>query len=132
MRFQGAGLLAFVCVLTAAPVGSAEDAATPQTDFSVLTPAMAGKFAVASGFDGSSIFPYIGDAYEVAKDYSHRAQSERLRRLVAAENYDATRTLGDRLIEALGEAGHVAVIEPIARKKAGSEQSLSWAICPHR
>jgi hypothetical protein len=50
--------------------------------------------------------------------------------LVKAERYDPVRTIADRVVEALTAKGYDVVYEPVARRPAGSIQSLSWSDLP--
>ena len=97
-------------------------------DFSVLTPAMVGRFQVASGVDFTGFIP----PYLAFSRLASGQKSSQLRSLVERERYDPARTIADRLIEALGESSYRAVYEPIARKAAGSIQSLAWSDLPER
>lgn len=110
-----------------AALGGEPDPAAP-IDFSVLTPAMEGRFVVVSGFDFTAAVP----PYMALSQVGSRARMERLRALVAREGYDPTRTIADRLIEQLAGASYTAVHEPIARRPPGSVQSLAWGDLPER
>lgn len=118
-----------ICGLLPALASAAEqgDSLAP-IDFSVLTPAMAGKFQVASGVDFTGFIP----PYFAFSRLASGQKSTQLRSLVEREHYDPARTIADRLIEALGEASFRAVYEPIGRKTAGSIQSLSWSDLPEK
>jgi hypothetical protein len=95
-------------------------------DFSVLTPAMEGRYFVASGVDFTAFIP----PYVSWGDLGRGARNDRLRLLVAREGYKPERTIADRLIDRLAEASYRAVYEPIQRKPAGSVQSLAWDDLP--
>lgn len=110
--------------ITAAP---AEASDPPDTDFSVLTPAMEGQFIVAStGIDPTALIP----PYLPLHSFGKGQRTDQLRALVAREGYKAERTIADSLIERLAEASYRAVYEPIGRKPAGSMQSLAWDDLP--
>ncbi len=96
-------------------------------DFSVLTPAIEGRFVVVSGFDFTSLLP---PAYLALGEMGNSQRTTQLRSILARDHYDPARTIADRLIEALAEAGYGAEHEPIARRPAGSLQSLSWSDLP--
>lgn len=97
-------------------------------DFSVLTPAMEGKYYVASGIDLTAFVP----PYLALGELGKGRRSEQLRALVAREGYEPERTIAERLIDRLGEASYRAAHEAIRRKPAGSVQSLSWGDLPER
>jgi len=97
-------------------------------DFSVLTPAIEGRFVVASGIDLTALLP----PYFAFSGFGHHQRNTQLRALIARERYDPTRAIADRLIEALAESSYRAVYEPIGRKPAGSIQSLSWGDLPEQ
>ena len=127
MRFHGSTLLAAAALLCSTTALSDENpAGTSRPEYSVLTPAMERQLDVSAGLDPARVIPFVGNA----QDYVHRGDSIRLRGLIDAEHYDAPRTIADRLIDALAEAGHSAVFEPMTRKPPGSIQSLSWSDLP--
>lgn len=119
---------AFGLSLAAASVGAQQPDPTAPIDFSVLTPAMEGRFVVASGFDLTAlVLPYVSIG-----SMGDRKRSDQLRTLIARERYDPVRTVADRLIETLGAASYRAAYEPIPRKRAGSIQSLAWSDLPEQ
>ncbi|HEU0224177.1 MAG TPA: hypothetical protein VFR29_01960 [Steroidobacteraceae bacterium] len=97
-------------------------------EFSVLTPAMEGRYFIASGVDWTTLIP----PYLAMSRIGSGARNDRLRLLVKREGYAPERTIADRLIDALAEASIRAVYEPVPRKPAGSVQSLSWSDLPQR
>ncbi len=101
---------------------------SPVIDFSVLTPAMEGRYFVASGVDWTSFVP----PYLALSQFGSGARNERLRMLVARERYQPERSIADSLIDRLAEASYRAVYEPLQRKPPGSVQSLSWDDLPAR
>ncbi|MGQ0429134.1 MAG: hypothetical protein ACT4UQ_04295 [Gammaproteobacteria bacterium] len=101
---------------------------TAPIEFSVLTPAMEGRYVVASEIDLTAFVP----PYLALGHLGKGRRSEQLRALVARERYKPERTIADRLIDRLGDASYPAVHEPIQRKPAGSVQSLSWDDLPER
>lgn len=106
---------------------SGEGPAVPDApDFSVLTPSIEGDFYVSTQFSLNAVYVFLGSIGDIA----HRVRTKQLRRMVASDGYDPTRTLADRLIEVLTEAGYSAVYEPIARRPPGSVQSLAWSDLP--
>ncbi len=112
--------------LTAA-AGSPQPAeAALAIDFSVLTPAMEGRYFIGSGVDFTTWIP----PYVALSKVGSGAKNDRLRSLVARERYEPEREIADRLIERLAEASYRAVYEPVERKPAGSVQSLSWSDLP--
>lgn len=107
---------------------SAEGLPAPaQPEYSVLTPAVETVIKVAAGFSAADAVPYVGSTF---KDLATRDNSLRLRKLAVAEGFEPGRRLVDQLIEALAEAGHAAVFEPIPRRPPGSIQSLSRSDLP--
>lgn len=98
----------------------------PVIDFSVLTPAMEGRYFVASGVDFTTFIP----PYVSWSDVGRGVRNDRLRLLVAREGYQPERTIADSVIDRLAEASYRAVYEPIKRKPAGSVQSLAWDDLP--
>jgi len=126
MRFGGTCLAAVLCGLHAALAMGDESAARP--DFSVLTPAMQGRFFMSSNIDLTAFVP-PGVAFG---QLATSGRTKQLRALVEREGYDPTRTIADRLVDALAASSYRAVYEPIARKPAGSMQSLSWGDLPER
>lgn len=120
-------LLAAVCLAGPAPSWAQEAPFADQlADYAVLTPAVEGRFVVASGIDLTAFLPpYFGFG-----DVGDRRQTKALRALVERDRYDPAARFADRLVQSLGEAGFRAVQEPIARRPAGSIQSLSWGDLP--
>lgn len=114
--------------LSLATAGGAQPEGETAIDLAVLTPAMEGRYIVASEFDVTSLLP----PFLAIGNMGHSARSEQLRALVARERYRPERTIADRLIEALGRASYRAVHQTISRKPAGSVQSLSWDQLPQR
>ena len=96
--------------------------------FSVLTPAMEGRYVVASGVDWTTYIP----PYLALGQICRGARNDRLRLLVKREGYKPERMIADRLIDALAAASYRAVYEPVMRRPAGSVQSLSWSDLPER
>jgi hypothetical protein len=115
------------CMVAAAAV-SEQAESPPAIEFSVLTPAMEGRFVVATGFDFTMLVPPYLELSKLAGG----AKSGRLRALVARHKYRPERTIAERLVDALNAASYQAVHEPIARKPAGSIQSLAWSDLPER
>lgn len=106
---------------------SAQAPTPPESsEYSVLTPAVETHIVVATGLTVTDFLPII----DGLGDLSKRGNSLKLRKLAATDRFDPARRLADRLVEALAEAGHTATYEPIARKPAGSIQSLSWTDLP--
>lgn len=95
-------------------------------EYSVLTPAVETHIGVAVGLMPTDFLPVI-DAFG---DLATRGKTAKLRKVAAADRFDPALMLSDRLVEALAEAGHQSAYEPIARKPAGSIQSLSWSDLP--
>ena len=126
MRFGGTCLVAFLFGLRAA-VASAEGG-TARPDFSVLTPAMQGRFFVSSAVDVTAFFPPGVAIGQLATS----GRTKQLRALVEREAYDPIRTIADRLIDALAVASYRAAYEPVPRGPAGSLHSLSWGDLPER
>lgn len=114
--------------LAAGTVVAGEPHPVAPIDFSVLTPAMEGRFVVVTGFDFTAMVP----PYLALSQMGSRARTERLRALVAREGYDPVRAIADRLIEQLPGASYSAVHEPIGRRPPGSIQSLAWGDLPER
>lgn len=126
MRFGGTCLAAVLCGFCASIALGDEPA--PRPDFSVLTPAIEGKFLAATGVDLTSLVPpYVGFA-----KIGTGGRSGQLRKLVEREGYDPTQAIADRVIDALAAASYTAVHEPISRRRAGLQQSLSWDDLPER
>lgn len=123
---RAAGWILGLSLAAGAVVAQQPDTAAP-IDFSVLTPAMEGRFVVAGGIDPTAfVLPMaIGNLGD-------RKRSDQLRALVAREGYQPARTIADRLIETLGAASYRATYEPIPRKRAGSIQSLAWSDLPEQ
>lgn len=96
------------------------------SDYAILTPAVEGRFYVASGADLTML---LNPFFSIAS-IADRANTKVLRALVERERYDPAPRLADRLAESLGKAGLSAVQEPVARRPAGSLQSLSWIDVP--
>jgi len=82
--FRRALLALTLCGLV--PIAIAEEPADPavQIDFSVLTPAMAGRFQVASGIDFTGFIP----PYLAFSRLASGQKSTHLRSLVERERYD--------------------------------------------
>jgi hypothetical protein len=126
MRFGGTCLVAFLFALRAAVASAEGGAARP--DFSVLTPAMQGRFFVSSAVDVTAFIPPGLAIGQLATS----GRTKQLRALVEREAYDPIRTIADRLIDALAVASYRAAYEPVPRGPAGSLRSLSWGDLPER
>lgn len=126
MRFRAPLILCCLCYAGAA---FASDTAAPgMPDFSVLTPSMDGPFIVTNAMNPLDILPYVSSFANL----DDRVRSARFRKFIASERYDPTRSIADRLVEALASAGYGAVYEPIARKPPGKMQSLAWSDLPEK
>lgn len=102
-----------------------EEAETP-VEYSVLTPAVEGKFYVVSGLDPAAWIP----PYQSLASYGDKSRTKMLRVLVEREGYEPGKPFADRLLLALNEASILSVHEPISRRPAGRIQSLSWGDLP--
>lgn len=123
MRFLAVLLAGVLC--STAVAGDSSSASDPVA-YAVLTPSMTGRFVVASQVDfAEAVMPYLAIG-----DFTNNARTKDLQQLVARENYDPARTLADRLVDALNEGGYRASFQSIARRPAGSIQSLSWSDLP--
>ncbi len=126
MRFGGTCLAAVLCGFCASIALGDEPA--PRPDFSVLTPAIQGRFFMSSKADATTLIPPGLEIGQLATS----GRTKQLRAIIEREGYDPARVIADRVIDALAAASYVAVYEPIPRKAAGSMQSLSWSDLPER
>lgn len=119
-------LLTSVCLANASRswAEGTEPAAAP-ADYAVLTPAVEGRFHVASGVDLTAFVSPMGIG-----NLGDQRQTRSLRALVERDRYDPAARFADRLVQSLVESGFSAVHEPIARRPAGRVQSLAWGDLP--
>jgi hypothetical protein len=125
MRFKTL-IGAAIGTLFAPPLSAETPTSQESPEFSVLTPAVELPIRFTTRIDVASDLPFV----DTFQDMTARKQSLKLAELAKAERFDPARRLADRLVEALAEAGHAAAFEPIARKPAGSVQSLSRSDLP--
>ena len=104
---------------------SADEPAAALSDYAILTPAVEGKFTVASGADYTGLITGISFG-----NLGDRSKTKVLRALVEREAYDAAQPLAEHLRQALIKAGFTAVHEPVPRRAAGRVQSLAWSDLP--
>ena len=89
---------------------------------------MDGHFIVATQLNLNTLYPFLGSL----GDFVNQSRTRQLRKMVKSERYDPARTLADRLIDRLGDAGYSAVYEPIAREPPGTVQALAWSDLPEQ
>lgn len=123
----------FCCLAMAAGIAAtlpshtnADEPPTGLSDYAILTPAVEGRFVVASGIDYTGLFP----PYFSFGNLGDRNKTKVLRALVEHEGYDPARPLAEHLRQALVKAGFSAVHELVPRRPAGSVQSLAWSDVP--
>ena len=126
MRFGGTCLVGLLCGSRAISSLADEDSARP--DFSILTPAIQGRYFVSSQADVTALIPPYMEIGKLATG----GRTKQLRALVEREGYDPAPVLADRLVNALARSSYQAVHEPIPRKSAGSLQTLSWSDLPEK
>lgn len=119
-------LLTSVCLAsTSRSWADGTDPAAAPADYAVLTPAVEGRFHVASGVDLTAFVSPMGIG-----NLGDQRQTRSLRALVERDSYDPAAQFADRLVQSLVESGFSAVHESIARRPAGRVQSLAWGDLP--
>ncbi|MEX1994368.1 MAG: carbamoyl-phosphate synthase domain-containing protein [Steroidobacteraceae bacterium] len=120
-------LVPMLACVAAAPRARSADPAPESglAEYAVLTPAIEGRFHVVSGTDLTALVSPFGIG-----NLGDRKRTRILREMVDRDGYDAAEVFSKRFVQSLSEAGFSSVIEHVARRPAGSIQSLSWGDLP--
>jgi len=104
------------------PTMPASDASPVPVEYSILSPALSGKYTVVTLGDALSLFALGGHVSAL--------RSIELRKVVSREGFDACLSLAQALEKELAAAGLTAKVEPVRRAKPGEVQSLSRGDLP--